>query len=241
MGDINNTKMAKIQNPCKVFIDFFIQIYPNIIQTICRSLLYPKTFKANKVYYTLVDYTNEFLSNIEVGLQFMYNINTVKEKANKSLNALIASQIGTINSQAETIAVFKQLTPITMVVIQQKKWMLKDPPIFSRKGTLLEQQANFKTQHIKIKIFFNCNKDYFNTAQFQILYILNILEGKAYKFIKQGLELIHKNPNNISIQKWPTKKNILKKLTTYYKVLNITQITKNKLNHFPYGEHNYQS
>jgi len=59
-----------------------------------------------------------------------------------------------------------------------------------------------------------------------------MLEGKAYKFIKQGLELMHKNPNNMSMWKWPTKEDILKELTAYYKVLNITQVTKNKLNHF---------
>jgi hypothetical protein len=49
-----------------------------------------------------------------------------------------------------------------------------------------------------------------------------MLEGKAYKFIKQGLKLIYKNPNNISIWKWPTKEDILKELTVYYKVLNTT-------------------
>ena len=59
-----------------------------------------------------------------------------------------------------------------------------------------------------------------------------MLEGKAYKFIKQGLELIYKNPNNIFMWKWPTKKDILKKLTIYYKVFNTTQVTKNKLNYF---------
>jgi len=45
----------------------------------------------------------------------MYDTNTANEKANESLNALIASQTGTINSQAETIAVLKQSTPITTV------------------------------------------------------------------------------------------------------------------------------
>jgi len=60
-----------------------------------------------------------------------------------------------------------------------------------------------------------------------------MLEGKAYKFIKQGLELMHKNPNNISIWKWPAKENMLKELTAYYKVIDITQVAKNKLNHFP--------
>jgi len=49
-----------------------------------------------------------------------------------------------------------------------------------------------------------------------------MLENKAYKFIKQGLELIYKNLNNISAWKWPTKEDILKDLTAYYKVLNIT-------------------
>jgi len=33
--------------------------------------------------------------------------------------------------------------------------------------------------------------------------------------------------------KWPTKEDILKEFTTYYKVLNTTQVAKNKLNHFP--------
>ena len=39
----------------------------------------------------------------------MYNTNTANKKANKSLNALIASQ-------TETITALKQLTPITTVV-----------------------------------------------------------------------------------------------------------------------------
>jgi len=81
--------MAETQNPREVFIDFFTQTHPNIAWIIRRSLLYPKTFKADKAYYTLVNHTNEFLSNIKVGLQFMYDINTANEKANKSLNALI--------------------------------------------------------------------------------------------------------------------------------------------------------
>jgi len=49
-----------------------------------------------------------------------------------------------------------------------------------------------------------------------------MLEGKAYKFIKQGLELIYKNPNNISMWKWPAKENMLKELAAYYEVINIT-------------------
>ena len=90
MGDINNTKIAKTQNPHEVFVDFFIQTHPNIIWTIYRSLLYPKTFKANKVYYTLINYTNKFFNNIKAGLQFIYNTNTANKKANESLNTLIA-------------------------------------------------------------------------------------------------------------------------------------------------------
>ena len=49
-----------------------------------------------------------------------------------------------------------------------------------------------------------------------------MLEGKAYKFIKQGLEFIYKNLNNIFMWKWPAKGDILKKLTVYYKILNTT-------------------
>ena len=52
---------------------------------------------------------------------------------------------------------------------------------------------------------------------------------------------MYKNPNNISIWKWPTKEDMLKELTAHYKVLNTTQVTKNKLNHFPQGKRNYQS
>jgi hypothetical protein len=53
--------------------------------------VYGETFKADKVYYTLINYTNEFLSNIKVGLQFIYNTNTANKKTNKSLNIFIAS------------------------------------------------------------------------------------------------------------------------------------------------------
>ena len=60
-----------------------------------------------------------------------------------------------------------------------------------------------------------------------------MLKDKAYKFIKQGLELMHKNPNNISMWKWPVKKDMLKDFATHYEVLNTTQVTKNKLNYFP--------
>ena len=44
---------------------------------------------------------------------------------------------------------------------------------------------------------------------------------------------MHENLNNISMWKWPAKEDILKDLTAYYKVLNITQVAKNKLNYFP--------
>ena len=49
-----------------------------------------------------------------------------------------------------------------------------------------------------------------------------MLKGKAYEFIKQGLEFMYKNLNNISIWKWPIKEDILKELTVYYKVFNMT-------------------
>jgi hypothetical protein len=49
-----------------------------------------------------------------------------------------------------------------------------------------------------------------------------MLKDKAYKFIKQGLELIYKNPNNISVWKWPAKEDMLKDLTAHYKVFNMT-------------------
>ena len=43
---------------------------------------------------------------------------------------------------------------------------------------------------------------------------------------------MYKNPNNISIWKWPIKEDIYKELTIYYKVFNITQVIKNKLDYF---------
>ena len=138
MGDISNTKMAETQNLCNVFVDLFTQTHSNIAQTICCSPLYPKTFEANKAHLILINYTNEFLSNIEVGLQCLYDINTVNKKATKSLNTLIAFQTGIINFQVKTIAVLKQSTPTTIVITQQKKQMSKDLPIFNEKGTLLE-------------------------------------------------------------------------------------------------------
>ena len=49
-----------------------------------------------------------------------------------------------------------------------------------------------------------------------------MLEGKAYEFIKQSLELMHKNPNNIFMWKWLIKENMLKELTAHYEVINMT-------------------
>ena len=92
-----------------------------------------------------------------------------------------------------------------------------------------------------IKGVFNCDQDYFNIVQSQILYILDMLEGKAYKFIKQGLELMYENLNNISMWKQPIKEDILKELAAYYEVFNTTQVIKNKLNYFLQSECNYQS
>ena len=83
--------MAETQNPRDVFADLFTQTYPNIAWIIRRSLLYPKTFKPSKAYFTLANYTNEFLNNIKVGLQCIYNTNTANKKANKNLSALITS------------------------------------------------------------------------------------------------------------------------------------------------------
>ena len=60
-----------------------------------------------------------------------------------------------------------------------------------------------------------------------------MLEDKAYKFIKQSLELMHKNPNNIFMWKWLAKEDMLKDFITHYKVFNTTQVTKNKFNYFP--------
>ena len=60
-----------------------------------------------------------------------------------------------------------------------------------------------------------------------------MLEGKAYEFIKQGLEFIYKNLNNIFMWKWPIKEDMLKELAVHYKVFNMTQVTKNKFNYFP--------
>ena len=107
MGDIINAEMVETQNLCDVFVDLFTQTYPNIAQIICYFLPYPKTFEADKAYLIFINYTNEFLSNIETGLQSLYNTNTVNKKANKNLNAFIAFQTKTINSQAKTIAVLK--------------------------------------------------------------------------------------------------------------------------------------
>jgi hypothetical protein len=33
--------------------------------------------------------------------------------------------------------------------------------------------------------------------------------------------------------KWPIKEDMFKELTIHYKVFNITQVAKNKLNYFP--------
>ena len=107
MDNTSDTKMTKTQNPHNIFADLFTQTHPNIIWTICCSPLYPKTFEANKAYFTLINYTNEFLSNIKAGLQCLYNTNTINKKATKSLNTLVTSQIKTINSQAKTITILK--------------------------------------------------------------------------------------------------------------------------------------
>ena len=90
MGNTSDTKMAETQNPCDIFADLFTQTHPNITWIICCSLLYPKTFKANKAHFIFINYTNEFLSNIKVGLQCLYDTNTANKKATESLNTLIA-------------------------------------------------------------------------------------------------------------------------------------------------------
>jgi hypothetical protein len=222
------------QNPRDVLADLFAQTHPSVAWAIRRSPTYHRLFDANKAHAVLTDHTSDFLSNIESGIKQLDEINTGYEATIQNLNALIASQ-------AETISLLRTAASTTAMTPAQKKRKSKDPPAFAGKGTPTERQAEFETWHVKVRGVFDRDWDYFDTPKSRILHISDLLEGKAYDYIKQGLTAMLENPNDVSRWVWSTHEEMLAYLVNHYEIIDKSQVAKNKLDNLPQGDRSYWS
>jgi hypothetical protein len=83
--------------------------------------------------------------------------------------------------------------------------------------------------------------DYFDSSQSQILYVSDMLSGKAYDYVKDGIDKMLNNPGNTAHWQWAGRENLLEYLSSHYIILDTTQTSKNKLDSFPQGDRNYWS
>jgi hypothetical protein len=81
MTDTNMTNnLDHSKNPRDALADLFTQSYPNIIWAIHCAPAYKTTFNTTSAYTDLTNHADCLLGNIEVGLEFLTNLNTVNEQ-----------------------------------------------------------------------------------------------------------------------------------------------------------------
>ena len=66
-----------------------------------------------------------------------------------------------------------------------------------------------------------------------------MLESKAYNYIKDGIAQITANPENQALWPWEDWTKLVEHLGKQYKIIDMAQVAKNKLDHFPQGNRSY--
>jgi hypothetical protein len=183
------------------FADHFQAIYPNIAWAVRNSpTAYPDAFQHTDAYQHLVNNTPDFLQSTELDLLSLYNENQALRSRIAELDARVTgleplqslniSQRDTITSQRNTITTLKLLVEknnTQRTNEHKKKRQSADPDKFSGKGSPTERQQDFETWIVKIESVFARDLDHFENVQSQILYISDMLTGKAYEYIKDGV------------------------------------------------------
>jgi hypothetical protein len=242
-------------NPRDILANLLQHTHPNIAWAIRRGTACQKNFKANDLHADLVGHAADFLIDVEAGLQLLYDTNSRNEKTIESLNAANAALTASMNTQTETITALRASANTQTETIAalrasannratdgaKKKCLTKDPPVFTGKGAPTERQAEFETWLTKIRSVLDRDWAYFDTPHEQIQYVGDRLEGKAFEFVKQGLDTLHENPRDPTQWHWTSCEDMLKQLSDHYKVIDTSQVSKRKLDKFPQGDRNYWS
>jgi hypothetical protein len=202
----------------------------------------------------LVNNTPDFLQSTELGLLSMYTENQALRSRIAELDARVTeleplhslniSQRDTITSQRDTITTLKILVDNNNTLrtnVHRKKRQSADPDKFSGKGSPTERQQDFETWIVKIESVFARDLDHFENVQSQILYISDMLTGKAYEYIKDGIHQMIRNNDEATRWQWEDRKSLLEHLSTHYITLDTSQVAKNKLDDFPQNDRNYWS
>lgn len=247
-------------NTRDILADRFQATHPNVAWAIRQSpTMYPSSFPAQEAYQHLSQHTPDFLNSIEGGLSNLYDDNhtlraqvtsletqvTKLETRIAVLEPLNTGQANTIAFQTDTTTALKLLIDsdrnTTLTSPHKRKRQSTDPEKFSGKGAPPERQQEFETWITKIRGVFARDSDYFDSNQSQILYITDMLSGKAYDYIKDGIDKMLNNQDNTIHWQWTDRESLLEHLSSHYVILDTTQTSKNKLDNFPQGDRNYWS
>ena len=117
----------------------------------------------------------------------------------------------------------------------------KDPDIFTGNGSPQERQRNFETWEAKATAVLLRDPDFFDTPGSRLLYLGDILGGKAYEYIKDGLTTVTRNLTNPKQWQWRDADDAIAHLRSHYVILDSAQASKNALDDFHQGTRNYWS
>lgn len=242
-------------NTREAFAALFQPTHPNVAWAIRQSTTaYPLDFSITTAYELLSQQVPDFTHCLEAGLSSLYDNNKALrmelqelktqhehlKSHSESLQALNTTQADTIT--ALKLAINNNATAGGAApAAPKKKRESKDPDKFAGKGSPTERQQDFEIWISKIRSVFARDSTYFDTAVSQILHIGDLLEGKAYEYISDGINKMLSNPTNPANWQWQDREGLLQHLSTHYVTLDTTQTAKHKLDDFPQKGRNYWS
>ena len=241
------------KNTREAFAALFQPTHPNVAWAIRQSTTaYPLDFSITTAYELLSQQVPDFTHCLEAGLSSLYDNNKALrmelqelktqhehlKSHSESLQALNTTQADTIT--ALKFAINNNATAGSAVpTAPKKKRESTDPAKFAGKGSPTERQQDFEIWISKIRSVFARDSTYFDTAVSQILHIGDLLEGKAYEYISDGINKMLSNPTNPANWQWQDREGLLQHLSTYYVTLDTTQTAKHKLDDFSQKGRNY--
>ena len=218
----------------------FDTTHANIAWAIRNGPEYPNDFDTTQI----SQHLTPFFTSIEHGFQTVYN---EAGEAQRKINAL-EPRIQQYEQQALTYA--ETIQTLTKALTntnpsptkpQKKKREAKDPTPFDGKGSPTERQEKFEIWETKIQGVFERDAACFETPMEEILYMSDMLTDKAYDYIKHGLDVRRRHPDDPSKWIFFNRETMLKYMRTHYKTINTAQVARNKLDTLRQGERNYWS
>src|SRR5436190_2174521 len=242
-------------NTREAFAALFQPAHPNIAWAIRQATTaYPLEFSIATAYELLSQQVPDFTRSLEAGLQSLYDNNKTPRNELQELK----SQNEHLKSHSESLQALNTIQADTITALKlarnnnataggaapaapKKKRESKDPDKYAGKGSPTERQQDFEIWISKIRSVFARDSTYFDTAVSQILHIGDLLEGKAYEYISDGINKMLSNPTNPANWQWQDREGLLQHLSTHYVTLDTTQTAKHKLDDFRQTARNYWS